>query len=355
MRSKFRTSLIAATTAAAMTLSMAPAAHAAKEPTTGVELNHPLTQTIGHRAMFDYADGEQGFQAMRDLRASMWDKNPPFKLRWIRPGGNRLEDFGPRLQDVARAFGYNTKEKYVNAVKYDHGLSIIAVQRSVEASAKWGHERPYNNTCTLPAKQCADEHSATINGVGAMQNIYRIRGGSQSMRNIVLNNWGGTKEYDSLVRHNGNWYAGGKDDQNGHLFQLLNPVNTYMGFGVAQVDGTGTYAANSLNDKPTGVKSYPRGLQSKTIYRAAMPHERPTGIIKEQPKPAPSNPSPSKPAPNKPAPNKPTPNNPTQPNPWDSIKTPEDLKAVGYVVLVIFVLGLIATLLEKIAPDVFKF
>lgn len=253
-------------------------AQAVPEPTTGVELNHPLTATVGVPVAFDFAYGEEGFAALKELRAEMWDKNPPFKRELWLPGNTR-ETIGPNLRDVAKHYGYSTKDEYVNSLVYDHGHTRIAVQRAVERGGPViGHSRPYNSACELPAGTCWPEETATINGVGGIQNLgydpYRTR-----MSAIVKKGWGGPAEYQGLLA------ADGKLDGNGgHLWHLLNPEVTHWGFATVYIDNE-AYMAASMG-KPTGVTSYPRGFQQTVVYRAAHEHETPTGILSSVPRKA---------------------------------------------------------------------
>lgn len=249
-------------------------ANAAPDPTTGVELNHPIEASVGVAAAFDFADGEDGFRALKELRANMWDKNPPFQG----PRG------GTTLRESAATFGYHSKDAYVNAIRYDHGHSKIAVQRSVEAAKLWDHARPYNSQCTLTGydwdgkHMCAAEKSATVNGIGGMQNLAKTTAKKESLRSVVLDQWGGREEYNHLLRANGRF-----NDGNGHLWQFLNPENTYWGLGIV-VTNSGTTSAASMGRQPTGITSYETGRQVQYIYRAADGNERPTGLRTDTPR-----------------------------------------------------------------------
>ncbi|MDO5032563.1 CAP domain-containing protein [Corynebacterium sp.] len=254
-----RSRLFAVFTAAA--LAMAPLqASADPAPVTGVEINHPLSQAVAVKATFDFNDGRVGFDAARQLRGEMWDINPLWN--------------GQRLREAASSHGLNTKQKYMDALIYDAGLSKIAVQRAVEASKKFEHARTANNYCQLGAPSaCRAEATATINGRGGWGN--NLAAGYGSMRATVLDGWG-HGELAALNAANGRF-----NGANGHLYQLLNPDNRYMGFGFVSVPGStyGTAAASTFANGPTTVTSAPAGRQTVYLYRAAEGAERPTGIV----------------------------------------------------------------------------
>ena len=143
-----RTRTLSVAVATATALATMPVANADPAPFTYVELNQPSSQTVAVEAQFNLtADSEVGIAGVRALRADMWDKNVPFN--------------GMPLRDVAAKAGLKTRDDYVNAVQSDYGLSLIALQRGVEASKLFRHERMYNSTCY---GDCGRIYTATING-----------------------------------------------------------------------------------------------------------------------------------------------------------------------------------------------
>lgn len=281
--SPLRTRLLAATAATATALALVPphTANAEPAPVTGVELNQSIADTIAVDSTFNYAIGETAMPTFRKLRADMWDRNPYYVEYGAAPRSTRL-------QDVARKYGVTTKEQFVNKVSYDPGLSIIGVQRSAEQypldKTKLSHDRPVRGNCVSPTGlACSDSRTASLNGVGAIENLAWGSGTQWTIQDFV-NAWG-YGEYDGLVQAGGQAYGGG------HLWQMLNPVWEYMGFGLINVQVGGqwhTLAANPMSTRPTGVTSVPAGIQRTNLYRVARDFETPTGLRPNNAKPKPS-------------------------------------------------------------------
>lgn len=274
-----KTRLTAATLAAATTLALAPAASAEPAPVTGVELNVPVSQTVAVNSKFDYSVGERGMAEFRKLRADMWDRNPYYVQ-----GGQASST---RLRDVAAKYGITTKEQYVNRVSYDSGLSIIGVQRAAEQfplkADKLSHSRPAPANCaSSTGLACTDSRTATLNGVGALENLAWGSGTSWTIEQFV-HDWG----YGELK---GMEAAGGQFHGGGHLWQFLNPEWTHIGFGLVNVYVNGqwhTFAAAPFSAQTTGVASAPAGVQNVNLYRPAEAGETPTGLQAYKAPPAP--------------------------------------------------------------------
>ena len=110
---------MAATVAAAATLTLAPAALAETAPVTGVELGTSVQKSVAVNARFDFTEAYTvGLPQLKKLRGEMWDQNVPFNKTTLRA--------------AAAAHGLTTKEAYVNAVQIDPDLTRIAVQRAAE-------------------------------------------------------------------------------------------------------------------------------------------------------------------------------------------------------------------------------
>ena len=109
-----RTRLIAATTAAATALMLAPFAAADPAPVTGVELNQPADQVIAVEAKFNLTSDQQiAMRELRKLRGDMWDRNVPFN--------------GTTLRQAAAKHGLTSRDAYVNAAQYDAGAPEVRV------------------------------------------------------------------------------------------------------------------------------------------------------------------------------------------------------------------------------------
>ena len=294
-----RTRLLAATTAAATALTLAPFAAADPAPVTGVELNQPADQVIAVEAKFNLtSDQEIAMRELRKLRGDMWDRNVPFD--------------GTTLRQAAANHGLTTKEQYVNAVQLDPGYQSIALQRAVEAAKKFEHVRPFNSTCY---GNCGKEDSATINGKGPYGQVLSTRGDMAG----AMQAWG-YDEVAALYRLNGAWSA---DQRNltGHLHSLINPRVTYVGFA-AVTTTEGRASAGSVGFTPTGATSYPAGQRTEVLHRPADGNERPnTNARKLTADVAPAEPS----------------------------------KVETIVGIVLVILGLLAAIFSKVQPQLQKF
>lgn len=261
-------------------------AHAEPEPTTGVELNHPLTHAVAVDVTYDPLEPERiGLPALMELRARMWDRNP-----WFVAGhkyGETKAPYSGRLRDVAREHGSATKEEYVNSVVIDGELNKIALQRAVEETrhGTLTHQRPYNESCyflgqSRGEQQCSSAFSArTASGYHGMA---ENGGTSSDLEALIVDQWGGRKEYDAL-----NAAGGQSNAHNGHLHTLIDPAKRYHGFGraVALVNGRAvvrTYS-QAAYDRSGKLYQYSPGTYRQYIYRAADKGERPTGITTTTP------------------------------------------------------------------------
>lgn len=248
----------------AIAISPMAVANAAPAPVTGVETTVNEDQWVAVPAEFDYAAAEAGFQAQKELRAEMWDINPPFN--------------GIPLRQAAANAGMNTKEQYVNGFKLDYKLSKIAVQRSAEQINGLSHKRPSGTDCAWNGgnSSCLESAwTATINGQQAWGE--NIAAGNKDIKTAVKQSWG-HGELAALRATNGNRGA-----NNGHLHSALNPENKYHGFGlVKQLEDTSYryYATALFSSTPLtgGDQPLQKGAQRLNLYRAAVKGETPTGI-----------------------------------------------------------------------------
>lgn len=239
-------------------------ANAVPEPTTGVETLVGPDQWVGVPVEFDYAAADEGFQAQRQLRAEMWDINPPFE--------------GKPLRVAAAEAGMTTKDAYVNGFKLDYNLSKIAVQRSVAQVRGLMHARPSGTDCAWVAgSDCLEEEkTATINGQGGWGNNLAAGTAATTIRQSVLQSRG-HGELAFLRAANGVF-----NTNNGHLYQALNPQNKFHGFGMVKRLDSSKYTYYSAttfgwNATTGGTTPLKKGVQRVTIYRAAVKGERPTG------------------------------------------------------------------------------
>jgi len=253
--------LLTAAVAASLALSLSPVvASADPAPLTGVELNTTAANSVAVDATFDYgAAREDGLPALQQLRGEMWDINPYFNLTGT--AGTT------HLRDIAALYGLDTKEKYVNAVSIDEGLTRIAIQRAAETGTVIDHSRPDGTS--------AD--TATFNGQSHFsENI----GAGTDLREAVHRLWG-HGELKGLNNAGGSFYGGG------HLHMLLDPRYHYFGFGEVTIPGTeyGTYTVAKASPDAFGGTVLETGIQRAWLYRPAKPGENPTGIKQGTPGP----------------------------------------------------------------------
>ncbi|MCG7275947.1 hypothetical protein [Corynebacterium singulare] len=221
----FRTSVLALTTAAAVTAGAfaAPVAAAATFPSAGsvpvaeLDVNHPdgaLAYAFADPVMQSEIDLVT--RQMRELRGKAWDANLPFN--------------GGTLQQAARANGFNTREEYANGIAWDRGLEHAALQRAAECNFLFDHQR------AVGAKK-----PEVLDSLNAAENL------SGAKMDGAVSAWstdrkGGLSEWEKLVRANGVWSM-----DNGHLHSILNPEFVY--FAQAEV-GKATAGLYSAKDTP---------------------------------------------------------------------------------------------------------
>ena len=248
-----RTRLIAATTAAATALTLAPFAAADPAPVTGVELNQPADQVIAVEARFNLtSDQETAMRELRKLRGDMWDRNVPFD--------------GTTLRQAAAKQGLTSRQAYVDAAQYDAGLSRIALQRGAEAAEFFRHQRPYNSTCTT---NCGAITTATYKGKAAPgENLHSVASMGKAMQD-----WG-YGEVNALVRANGHFNNG-----NGHLYNLLSPRMRYYGFA-SVVTAEGEASVTSTCGVGAGSEGI-AGEQNTVLHRPANRGEKPSTTPKK--------------------------------------------------------------------------
>lgn len=233
---------------AALAITPMAVAHAEPEPTTGVETGVTEDQWMAVLVEFDYADADRGFRAQQELRAEMWDINPPFN--------------GMSLREAVSKEGLTTKEQYVNGFSLDYNLS---------------HKRPSGVDCAwaLNSPRLKSESTATINGESPMG--ANLPAGNPSITQAVKQPWG-YGELNELRAADGQWTM-----NSGHLHTSLNPQVKFHGFALVKQlqDNRGTnYVATvfSTTALTGGDQPLPKGRNLQNLYRAAVQGETPTGI-----------------------------------------------------------------------------
>lgn len=303
MTSRITAALISTASIAALTTGLvtAPVALAAPDPTTGVELNHPTSQFVATPVLVDFSDSRtEGLKALKEYRARAWDNNFLFN--------------GQSIRVAAAKQGLNSRSAYINAVQADGGLARIAIQRAAENSYTRDivHRRPAGPGCELGAiDRCASIWSATYKGNQAFAEVLAYNPYDAGISNAIIDLWGkGEESANQRLRG----YAG---DGNGHLRTLINPGYRYYGFGYVKGTDNKYTSAGAASASSIEADNLPAGRQTVTLYRAATPGERPTGIVTNTKpstdKPKPADPTTNKPKPADPSTSKPQPSEPNEP------------------------------------------
>lgn len=166
--------------------------------------NQPGVEVTIDRQLNQTAVREEALTAMRELREEMWDLNPWFD--------------GKKLQDAVKAAGFQGKADYAQALEWDNELEAYAVQRSVEVSYVWAHNRPDGSDAldTAPEKVHGENLSM----------------GYPTVTAAIKQSWG----YGELDALNATQGFLSKPDQkvNGHLHNQLNPRFKSFGVGASE-------------------------------------------------------------------------------------------------------------------------
>ncbi|MDY6050712.1 MAG: hypothetical protein SPI77_09245 [Corynebacterium sp.] len=250
--------------ATALTFSVMPGvALAVPAPVTDVELNVPTSDFVAVDASFNPSDSARlGMPALRQLRAEMWEINPPID--------------GQPLRQLAAKSGLTSKEAYVNAVKGNGNLTIIGIQRAVEASYLFAHQRPFTANCEIAS--CLPEETALVANTGVSSWGQNLAANSRGdLTSAILEQWG-HGELQALKDANGYFNTG-----NGHLRWLLFPDVREIGFGAVFVDGIGYFTSAhgpifGGNTLPYRADSFPNRAYTTRLYRSADGSESPTGV-----------------------------------------------------------------------------
>lgn len=247
-----RTSVLGLTTAVAVSAGAfsVPVATAATYPSAGsvpvaeLDVNQPngaLAYVFAEPVM--QSDIDLVTRQVRELRGKAWDVNLPFN--------------GGTLQQAASAAGYRTREAYVNAISWDHGLEHAVLQRAAEGNFLFDHRRATG----ARTPEILDSYN-TLDNLTTTDMEHAVESWSTSRSS-------GASEWDYLVRENGRWST-----NNGHLYTILNPE--YVKFAQAQI-GEVTAGLYSADDKPSeparlssGRHAFPIAVQESAVSGAKL-------------------------------------------------------------------------------------
>lgn len=166
----------------------------------------------------DEANKNQVLSEVRAIRSRLWDENILYTL------DQNSNSKGERLQDVAKANGYASKEAYVNGLTWSNDLEKIAIQRAYEQTITGlSHQRPDGSKQTS---------AVTTNGIYPGAEILASSTELESPSKAFAQ-WSfepskkknNKSEYQLLIEA-----KGVSDSDNGHLHIILDPELKHIGF-----------------------------------------------------------------------------------------------------------------------------
>ena len=209
---------------------------------------------------------------IRNIRSKMWDENILYTL-------DDTNSKAERLQDVAKANGYQNKEAYVNAIKWSINLEKIAIQRAYEQTITGlSHQRPDGSSMST---------AVTISGIHPGAEILASSTDSQNPKR----SFGQWSFEPSKRKNNKSEYQllkeakGVENAENGHLHKKHDPELKHIGFaalntnakwnygvGIFDFDISGNNQASanlvgSFNIYAGDIKSAPK-IENKTVAPA---------------------------------------------------------------------------------------
>lgn len=208
---------------------------------------------------------EQFLMDLREVRDKSWESNVPYTM------GSDNEK-GTTIRDIAKEYGYETKEEYINGIKWSNDLEKIAIQRSFE------------QTFTGLGSQRLDGTSfqtATINGISSEKEVLSADTidpnitdsiGKWSYANLVKAD--NKSQYDFLLEENGV-----RGDWNSSMHDLLNPEFKYVGFAEVKEIGqketfvTAEFAKDVANNNEEQSKIMGEYILSTGKYKEEISEE----------------------------------------------------------------------------------
>lgn len=183
---------------------------------------------------------DQFLMEVRGVRDKSWESNIPYTL-------DDNNEKGTTIRDIAKEFGYETKEEYINGIKWSNDLEKIAIQRSFEQTfTGLGSQRP----------DFSDFTTATVNGTHSDREVLTADTIDPKITDPI-GKWSYGKiekadnksQYDFLLKENGV-----RGDWNSSMHDLLNPEFKYVGFAEVKELGqketfvTAEFAKNVANN-----------------------------------------------------------------------------------------------------------
>lgn len=201
------------------------------------------------------ANKEAALGEIRKIRAKAWDENFLYTLN---ANSNAKKE---RIQDLAKAYGYSSKEAYINALTWSNDLERIAIQRAFEQTITGlDHDRA-DGSSFQSAKTDRGIYSEAEILAGSTTKMDAARAFDQwSFQKMSYLN--GKSEYDTLLESDGV-----KDlATNGHLHQILNPEMKFVGFAtVNDRNSQWNYAVGELSRQ--SANNNPKAENLSGIYK----------------------------------------------------------------------------------------
>ncbi|WP_282929172.1 hypothetical protein [Anaerococcus sp. Marseille-Q7828] len=208
---------------------------------------------------------EQFLMDLREVRDKSWESNVPYTM-----GSNNEK--GTTIRDIAKEYGYETKEEYINGIKWSNDLEKIAIQRSFEQTfTGLGSQRPDFSDFTI----------ATVNGTHSDREVLSADTidpnitdpiGKWSYANLVKAD--NKSQYDFLLEENGV-----RGDWNSSMHDLLNPEFKYVGFaevkeiGQKETFATAEFAKDVANNNEEQSKIIGEYILSTGKYKEKISEE----------------------------------------------------------------------------------
>ena len=179
----------------------------------------------------------------RAIRSRLWDENILYTLN---PDSNNKNE---RLQDVAKANGYPTKESYVNGLTWSSDLEKIAIQRAYEQTLTGlSHTRPdgtRNTTAVLT--------NGVYPGAEILASSTSTQGPAQAFSQWTFepsSKRDGKSEYELLKDT-----RGVSDSYNGHLHIILDPELKRIGFSTLNTNAKWNYSVGIFDFETTSANA----------------------------------------------------------------------------------------------------
>lgn len=217
----------------------------------------------------DEANKSQALSEVRAIRSRLWDENILYTL------DENSNSKGERLQDVAKANGYTSKEEYVNGLSWSNDLEKIAIQRAYEQTLTGlSHQRPDGGGL---------RSSVSANGVRPGAEILAASTQKESPQ-LAFNQWSFRKHSS---RNNKSEYQllldakGVSDSGNGHLHIILDPELKHIGFASLNRSddwnyGVAMFAFEIANNNQAATNLVgPYNIYAGDIKNAPKPEEKP--------------------------------------------------------------------------------